>query len=82
MVWERAIAEQRVVVSYDKGDFLTLFSVMFQESQHHPGLVVVSTKTIPTHDLGGLLQALDALLASAPDLEDQVMFLDRLAGSA
>jgi predicted nuclease of predicted toxin-antitoxin system len=78
IVWERAIAEERVLVSYDTGDFLTLFNLLFQESWHHPGLVVISTKTIPMHDFGGLERALDGLLTRAPDLADQIMFLDRM----
>jgi hypothetical protein len=75
VVWERAIAEGRVVVSYNTRDFLPLFSALFQDGVHHPGLVVVSPATIAHHDFGGQLRALECLLARGEDLADQVVFL-------
>jgi predicted nuclease of predicted toxin-antitoxin system len=74
-VWERAIAEERVVVTYDKGDFLLLFTELFQEGTHHHGLVVIASRTIPSHDFGGLIRALEHLLERDPDLRDQILFL-------
>jgi predicted nuclease of predicted toxin-antitoxin system len=75
VIWRRAIVEGRVVVTYDKGDFLGLYRLFFQEGIHHPGVVIISNRTIPSSDLGGLIRALERLLQSDPDLADQSVFL-------
>jgi hypothetical protein len=61
-------------------DFPTLYTALFQEGVHHHGLVVISPKTIPSSDFGGLIRALDQLLERAPDLRDQSVFLRRVRG--
>jgi predicted nuclease of predicted toxin-antitoxin system len=76
-LWERAITEERVVVTYDKDDFPGLFTDLFQEGIRHPGLVIISSRTIRSHDIGGLMRALERLIESGVDLSDQSIFLRR-----
>jgi predicted nuclease of predicted toxin-antitoxin system len=75
-IWEWAIAEGRVVVSYDVGDFPSLFDDLFHEGIEHPGLVVISTKTIGQGDFGSQIRSLEHLLASDQDLTSQMIFLN------
>src|SRR5438309_2348862 len=72
-VWERAIAENRVLVTYDTSDFPTLFTLLFHEGVHHPGLVVISSRTIAQHDIGGLQRALEELIEGGEDLSNQTI---------
>src|ERR1051326_6876921 len=76
-VWEHAIAEARVMVTYDTAHFPSLYTLLFQEGIHPPGLVVISSATIGQHDIGGLQRALEELIAGEHDLADQIIFLRR-----
>jgi predicted nuclease of predicted toxin-antitoxin system len=77
IVWEWAIREGRVVVTYDTDDFPVLYHRYFQEGVSHPGLVVISSKTIAPNDIGALVRALDRLIQTNTDLTDQIVFLTR-----
>ena len=77
VIWERAIDEGRVLVTYDVSDFPDLFDVLFFEGIHHPGLVVVSAKTIAQEDIGVITRSLEHLVRTDEDLADQCVFLQR-----
>lgn len=76
VIWERAIAEDRVVVSYDTGDFCPLFDTFFFEGVEHPGLVVISSASIPQNDFGTQIRALRLLLTHVPNLANRMVFLE------
>jgi predicted nuclease of predicted toxin-antitoxin system len=81
IVWQHAIRENRAVVTYNRDDFLALASQSFEEEVSHPGLVMISAKTILQSDIGGLVRALDQLLMRLPEgsngIAGQVLFLTR-----
>jgi predicted nuclease of predicted toxin-antitoxin system len=56
-----AMAEDRIVVTYDVEDFLPLVSAMAMSGIRIPGLVIVNSRTFRSSDLKGLLAALLAL---------------------
>jgi predicted nuclease of predicted toxin-antitoxin system len=76
-VWRQAILEERVVVTYDRDDFLALFNLFFTDGVRHPGLVIISSRTIRPNDYGTLLRSLQRLMTEDEDLSDQVVFLTR-----
>lgn len=73
-----AAAERRAIVTYNVVDFLALADQFLTRGQDHSGLILVSERTIPQRDVGGLLRALEAALAAYPRegaLRNQVVFL-------
>jgi predicted nuclease of predicted toxin-antitoxin system len=74
-VWRWAIGDGRVLVTYNTRDFLTLAVAFYQAGIRHPGLVVISSKSIPQGAFGAKLLALERLLKDDPDLADQILFL-------
>jgi predicted nuclease of predicted toxin-antitoxin system len=74
----RAIHEERALVTYDVRDYVLLARAAASAGRAHWGIVLVAARTIPPSDIGGLVRALQALLAErpAPDaLKNQTVFL-------
>jgi hypothetical protein len=62
-------------------DFRPLESAHLADGSHHAGLVYTSNRQFPRGDpatTGRLVRALDALLRTAPDLRDRMIFLARV----
>ena len=74
-LWGCAIDEGRVIVTYDRGDFLDLYQQFWLRGVEHPGLVIVLHSTIHQADPGGQIRALASLLSTHQDLANQVAFL-------
>jgi predicted nuclease of predicted toxin-antitoxin system len=74
-LWEAAIDDARVFVTYDKEDFLDLYRELWFEGESHPGLVVVIGKSIALDDRGGQIRALRELLIADEELKDRVVYL-------
>jgi predicted nuclease of predicted toxin-antitoxin system len=53
-----AIRDGRIMVTYDNGDFASLFTDLLKEGAEIPGIVFVDIDTIPTSDISGLARAL------------------------
>ena len=73
-----AAAEGRAIVTYNVVDFLGLADQFLARGQDHSGLILVSERTIPQRDVGGLPRALEAALAAYPRkaaLRNRVVFL-------
>lgn len=73
--------EERVLVTENVRDFRPLESALLADGSHHAGLVYTSNRQFPRGDpatTGRLVRALDALLRTAPDLRDRVIFLARV----
>lgn len=60
-IFEAAIREGRIVVTYNNADFAALLSGAINAGRTIPGMVFVSGQCIPTSDLGGLVTALEKL---------------------
>lgn len=76
-VWQWAIGEERVIVTYNLCHFVPLLRELFETRVRHPGIVLVSSFTVPTSNIGGSIRALRQLLEQNPDLADQAHFLTR-----
>ena len=79
-VLRAAIAEGRILVTYDVGDFVVLLGVMAREGTSVPGVVFVDRASISTSDVGGLataLVALDRMLAAGDADASAGIFLTR-----
>lgn len=68
-LWRGAIAEGRVLVTYDVGDFGRLAGRMAMTAEPHPGLVLVASQAFPPAltGVGRLAAALAAMAAANPD---------------
>lgn len=53
-----AMAEGRIVVTYDNGDFARMLADAIRTDIGVPGVLFVSHRTIPASDFGGLVKAL------------------------
>ena len=74
----RAIHEKRALVTYDVTDFVLLARAAASAGREHHGIVLVAARTLPPADIGGLVRALETLLAQrpAPDaLKNQTVVL-------
>lgn len=67
------------LVTYDRRTIPPLLKSWSEAGQAHGGVIFVDEKTIPPSDIGGLVQALAALVqqADALDWTDRVCFLRR-----
>lgn len=79
VLWRKAIEAGRAMVTYNRDDFIALAAESFQNNEPHPGLIVISPKTIPPSDIGGLVRALERLLTSGEDIAGQTLYLTRAA---
>ena len=73
-----AASNGRAIVTYNIPDFRPIADQYLARGQDHFGLILVSERSIPQRDLGGLLRALAAVLAGRPAddaLRNQVVFL-------
>jgi predicted nuclease of predicted toxin-antitoxin system len=76
-----ASTEERVLVTYNIGDFRQLQIEWHRLARRHAGIVFVSEKSVPQRDPGGLVKALRRLLQQYPGgLADQALFLTRPIG--
>ena len=79
-VLREAISADRILVTYDVGDFAVLLGVLARERTCAPGIVFVDRASIRTSDIGGLtdaLVALDELLAAGKVSASAGVFLAR-----
>ncbi|MHC4607809.1 MAG: DUF5615 family PIN-like protein [Planctomycetota bacterium] len=60
-VFQAAVREKRILVTYNVRDFEPLLGDMLDEHGAIPGIVFVNRDTIPTSDIGGLVRALGRL---------------------
>ncbi|MBI4565227.1 MAG: DUF5615 family PIN-like protein [Planctomycetes bacterium] len=63
VLFRRDIADQRILVTYNNGDFAPLMTDLLREGATIPGLVFVNVDTIPTSDVSGLARAIGRLAA-------------------
>ena len=56
-LFRHAIAEGRIIVTYNNGDFAPLMTDLVREGVVIPGVVFVDIETIPTSDISGLARA-------------------------
>ena len=73
-----ALAEQRVLVTFDARTIPSALKERAETGRHHAGVVVVDDRTIRQNDRGGLIVALAALARDAGD-QDWHNRLDWLA---
>ncbi|MBI2900507.1 MAG: DUF5615 family PIN-like protein [Planctomycetes bacterium] len=57
-LFRRAIADGRIVVTYNNADFAPLMGDLVREGALVPGVIFVDIQTIPTSDASGLARAL------------------------
>jgi predicted nuclease of predicted toxin-antitoxin system len=74
-VWLRAIEQSRAVVTHDRSDFPVLYAEFWESGVHHYGLVMITSASLPPHDIGAQVRALDRLLRLDPEVVDQMVFL-------
>src|SRR5687767_8376124 len=77
VVWEAAIAQQRVLVTFNIRDFQPLYHHYWAAGTHHPGLVLISTTTLSNSEIGEMVRALGRVMSRNEDLTDQVIYLER-----
>ena len=72
-----ALTEGRVLVTFDAHSIQPLVKEWVEAGRHYGGVVVISAKTIPQYDIGGLLRALRALVRDSgeQDWQDRLAFL-------
>ena len=72
-----ALAEGRVLVTFDRRSIPPLVKVWAEAGRHYAGVVVINRKTIRQNDIGGLIRALLALVKDAgeQDWQDRLAFL-------
>lgn len=72
-----ALAEGRVLVTFDARMIEPLVKEWVEAGRHHAGLVVINRKTIRQNDIGGLIRALRSLVKDAGDQgwHDRLAFL-------
>ncbi len=73
-----AARQGRALVSYNLRDFMSLSRQWAEDRRTHWGIVLIQSRTISQHDIGGLVRHLAGLLAvhSTDDaLKDRVLFL-------
>lgn len=75
-LWLAAIAQSRVLVSYNVKHFVPIYLEFWEQGVHHAGLTLMTNASIPSHDRGAQIRALRQLLLSDTDLTDQVAFLE------
>ena len=75
----RAAAQGLTLVTYDRRTIPPLLKAWAQEDRNHGGVIFVDDKTIPPHDIGGLVWALFNLFEDAGrwDWANRVCFLRR-----
>lgn len=66
-IFQAAIAEGRILVTYNIADFVTLLRDFLNAGPAIPGIVFVRGETIPTSDVRRLARALAALAARIED---------------
>lgn len=84
-IFEVAQREGRVVVTYNRDDFLALDRQFRQEGRDHHGLVVLNPRRFPqgAPTVGALVRSIDALLSAGPPYPSFVHWLRcRLARTA
>jgi predicted nuclease of predicted toxin-antitoxin system len=74
-IWDKAIEEERAVVTCDGEDLPSLYALSWQAKIHHAGLIVISPRLMETDDLDGLVAALEVLLRTVDRAADQILFL-------
>ncbi len=77
----RAISEERALVTYNVRDFVPLAKAAASAGREHCGIILISYRSLPPSDVGGLVRALAALLDERPgadELVDQTLFLRAL----
>lgn len=60
-IFRAAIAEVRIMVTYNISDFSVVYADLLKEGATVPGLVFVDEDTIPNSDIPGLARALTRL---------------------
>lgn len=75
-LWESARGQERAIVTCDVTDYTELYAELWEQGISHPGLVVVSTRRLPTSDIGSWIRALEHLLTSGQVLTDRLVFLE------
>jgi predicted nuclease of predicted toxin-antitoxin system len=78
-----ALAEERVLVTFDSRTIQPLVNEWAQTGRHHAGVVLINRKTIRQDDIGGLIRALRMLVANTgeQDWRDRVVFLQAVSTS-
>ncbi len=61
-VFDLAQAEDRVVVTYNRDDFLQIAREIGARNASHAGLVIVHPRRLPNNELARLAAALDSLI--------------------
>ena len=76
---EKAAAQGLTLVTYDRRTIPPLLKAWAQEDRIHGGVIFVDDKTIPPHDIGGLVRGLFNLFEEAGrwDWTNRVCFLRR-----
>lgn len=63
LIFQRAVKEGWIIVTYNNGDFAILLGNALREGLKVPGVVFVNGRTIRRSDFGGLIRALVKLSA-------------------
>lgn len=72
-----AHADRRLLVTFDAATIPPLLKLWAETSQHHAGVILVSSRSFAPNDIGGLLRAILRVTEQMGDLdwEDRVIFL-------
>lgn len=62
-IFRAAVAEGRIMVTYNIADFSVVYADLLKEGLKVPGLVFVDENSIPNSDIQGLVRALARLTA-------------------
>ena len=75
-----ALADLRVLVSYDRATIEPLLRTWAESGLHHAGVILVDDRTIRASDRGGLIRSLAALVdrEGEEDWIDRVVYLRRV----
>jgi predicted nuclease of predicted toxin-antitoxin system len=74
-VWEKAIEDERTVVTCDGEDLPSLYALSWQAKIHHAGLIVISPRLMEADDVAGVVAALEDLLRRIDKTADQIFLL-------
>ena len=76
-LWQLAIRERRVMVTFNLADFVRIQPQLAEAGQVHPGLLLISSSTIRQEEVGALVAALDQFIRTYNVVEDGVYYLPR-----
>jgi predicted nuclease of predicted toxin-antitoxin system len=73
-LWHEAISRGQIMVTYDKDDFPVLYGKLQSEGISHPGLILISSRTVAQHDRSGQVKSIHRTLLRYPVMTDLMVW--------